>query len=312
MNTLQSGLLRKYGRVAMQIARDMLALRPGDRIPRIQDYARRCETGNGTVQNALKSLQEAGAVRLEARGHQGTFLLEANYRLLREIAGLSSLLGLMPLPYTSRYEGLASGLYEVFRRHDVDFRLGYMRGARNRLQTLQRGQCDFVVLSGLAAELAVREGGLTEVMRLGPETYVSGHGILLADPARHQGIEDGMRVGVDPHTLDQQWLTVQECQGKQVELVEISYSHLLDLLRQRQIDAAIWNLDEIPRDTGGIGIVPLQDAVTSALARRNTEAVIVIDAQRPDLERLLPEVVDTATLMQVQQEVLTGRRIPSY
>lgn len=311
MNPLQSDLYRKYGRVAVYVARDLLALRPGDRIRRIQDYAQQCETGNGTVQNALRSLADSGAVRLEPRGHQGTFILEMDYRLLREISGLSSLLGLMPLPYTRRYEGLASGLYDSFRQSDLSFSLGYMRGARNRLQALKRGQGDFVVLSGLAAELAEREGGVRQAMRFGLHTYVGGHGILLAQPDRHEGIVDGMRVGVDPLTLDQQWLTQEECRGKQVELVEVAYSHLLDRLRGGQIDAAIWNLDELPQNSG-VGVRPLQSATAGQMAERNTEAVIVMDAGRPDLERLLPELVDQDAVAAIQQEVVEGRRIPSY
>lgn len=309
MHQLQSSLYRKYGRVAVQVARDLLSLRVGDRIPRIQDYASQCETGNGTVQNALRSLIEAGAVQLEARGHQGTFLTGADYRKLREISGLSSLLGLMPLPYTRRYEGLASGLHEASRQRDLPFSLGYMRGARGRLLALQRGQCDFMVLSRLAADLASQEAGLVPVVGLGPRTYVGGHGILLAPHRMETGIVAHMRVGIDPSTLDQHWLTLEECRGKAVELVEVSYSHLLDRLRERQIDAAIWNLDELPRD-GSVGVAPLTQA--SEMAERNTEAVVVIDARRPDLERMLPEIIDAETIVRVQAEVLAGQRIPTY
>lgn len=311
MNRWQSDLYRKYGRVAMQIAADLLALRPGDRIPRVQDYARRCETGNGTVQNALRSLIEAGAVQVEARGHKGTFLVQADYRKLREIAGLASLLGLMPLPYTRRYEGLASGLYEAVRQSDLPFSIGYMRGARNRIAALHRGQADFAVLSRLSAELAVAEGGVVIVMGLGPQTFVSQHGILLARP-EYTGIADGMRVGIDPQTLDQAWLTAAECRGRQVELVEIPYSHLLQRLREGQIDAAIWNLDELSSGTMEIYSRPLQSPEARRIAESSSEAVLVIDANRPDLERLLPEIIDPAVVRRIQDEVLEGKRIPSY
>lgn len=311
MNQWQSDLYRKYGRVAVEIARDLLALRPGERMPRVQDYAQRCETGHGTVQNALRSLIDAGAVKVEARGHMGTFLVEADYRKLREIAGLSSLLGLMPLPYTRRYEGLASGLYEAVRQSDIPFSIGYMRGARSRIAALRRGQADFAVLSRLAADLAVAEGGVVAVMGLGPYTFVSRHGILLAGP-QFAGITDGMRVGVDPQTLDQAWLTEEECRGKQVELVEVPYSHLLERLREHEIDAAIWNLDEFSAGMMEVHSAPLQSPAAIQVAERSSEAVLVIDAHRPDLERLLPEIIDPAVVRRIQNEVLEGRRIPSY
>ncbi len=311
MNQWQSDLYRKYGRVAVQIAADLLALRPGDRIPRVQDYARRCETGHGTVQNALRSLVDAGAVQVEARGHMGTFLVQADYRKLREIAGLTSLLGLMPLPYTRRYEGLASGLYEAVRQSDIPFSIGYMRGARSRIAALRRGQADFAVLSRLSADLAAAEGGVVIAMGLGPQTFVSQYGILLAGP-QFSGITDGMRVGVDPQTLDQAWLTAEECRGKQVELVEVPYSHLLQRLREHQIDAAIWNLDEFTSGTMDIHSMPLQSPAARRIAETSSEAVLVIDANRPDLERLLPEIIDPAVVRRVQDEVLEGNRIHSY
>jgi len=311
MNPWQSDLYRKYGRVAMQIAADLLSLRPGDRIPRVQDYARRCETGNGTVQSALRSLVDAGAVQVEARGHLGTFLVQADYRKLREIAGFTSLLGLMPLPYTRRYEGLASGLYEAVRGSDIPFSLGYMRGARSRVAAVRRGQADFAVLSRLSADLAVAEGGVVPVMGLGPESFVYRHGILLANP-QFTGITDGMRVGVDPQTLDQARLTELECRGKQVELVEVPYSHLIPRLREHQIDAAIWNLDEFSAGMMEVHSLPLQNPEAVRVSETATEAVLVINADRPDLERLLPEIIDPAVVRQVQEEVLEGRRIPSY
>ena len=110
--------------------------------------------GRGTVQGALRLLEEMGAIRLESRGHLGTFLSRKDDQALWEIAGMSHVVGVMPLPYSRKYEGLATGLVEAFREINVPFNLAFMRGSTHRIDALQSGRYDFAVVSGLAAELA--------------------------------------------------------------------------------------------------------------------------------------------------------------
>lgn len=55
-------------------------------------------------------LQENGAIKLESKGHLGTFLIAKNTAILLAFAGITSIVGVMPLPYSKRYEGFATGL----------------------------------------------------------------------------------------------------------------------------------------------------------------------------------------------------------
>ena len=48
----------------IRIARELISLRRGERIPRVQDYARKLRVGYGTVQAALHLLENVGAVKL--------------------------------------------------------------------------------------------------------------------------------------------------------------------------------------------------------------------------------------------------------
>lgn len=305
--SVASRLLRKDGLVAVQVARDLLARSPGDRIPRVSDYSRKFRTGYGTVQAALRLLGQLKAITLESRGQLGTYLTSVDYGRLWEVGGLGAIMGLMPLPYSLRYEGLATGLHESFRRAKVPFSLGYMRGAQNRVDALHQGKCDFVVLSRFAAEADPGQD-LQIVCNLGPLTYVAQHAILCRQ-AGYSGIRDGMRVGIDYRSPDQARLTEQECAGKDVSFVEVSYTQIIDKLRNAEIDVAVWNADEVIARFAEVYVVPLQAACVDTA---NTEAVIAVLQEREDLANILRHALDSDLVKCVQQEVLAGRRLPSY
>ncbi|NPV71055.1 MAG: hypothetical protein HPY55_10490 [Firmicutes bacterium] len=306
MTDISQSLLRKDGYVAVQIARDLLGRRPGERLPRVQDYAETFQTGHGTIQHGLKLLVEAGAIALEARGHLGTYLAAMDCKKLWEISGQAFILGLMPLPYSRRYEGLATGVYEAFRKANVPFNLAYIRGSANRLQALERNQGDFVVLSRMSVEAAQKEHDITIVVGFGPRTYVGEHALVLRKGV-HGAITEGMRVGVDPHSLDQCQLTRRLCEGKRVEMVEIKYTQVIEMLELGRIDAVVWNADEVPR-SGKVRVVQIDLGPQSS----NTEAVLVARKDRTEIERILSHVVVPSEVLEVQRQVLSGERIPSY
>lgn len=305
--------LTKNGLAATEVARDLLRRKVGDRIPRISDYAQRLGTGNGTIQAALKRLESSGAVKFETRGHLGSYIREINYQRLWELSGWTFVVGTMPLPYSRRYEGFATGLYEAFSEAGIPFSLSYMRGAAERLKVLANGNCDFVVLSRLAAEHALGKGeSIRIVANFRPESYVGAHGVLLADPDGPGEILDGMRVGIDPESIDQSLLTEAECRGKSVQLVKVPYMQLVAKLQSRAIDATIWNTDEI-RDRGvALRVEPLRQSEARELERKNTEAVLVVPSDRIGATPVLTELIRFETVVRVQGEVLAGTRSPAY
>lgn len=253
-----------------------------------------------------------GAIDLESRGQLGTFLVGIDRQQTRIAAGLGGILGSMPLPYSRRYEGLATALYEVAGRLDLPLSLNFMRGGVTRLDALVRGKVDFTVVSAMAYEVAQSSGRDLALIALLPEgSYVGEHGVLLADPEA-KGIADGMVVGVDPNSIDQVELTRAECAGRRVELVEAPYTVLLDQLLRRQIDAVIWNTDELQIRKPGITFQPLQSEASRRLSRRHTRAAIVAGGDRVGVAELLRGVLDPQVLTGVQAEVLAGSRLPSY
>ena len=81
-------------------------------------------------------------------------------------------------------------------------------------------------------------------MSFGKNSYLSEHVIIFKDDQMKE-IQDGMRVGIDYDSVDQRVLTEQVCAGKNVEYVNVDYSRIVERVVNGEIDAAIWNKDEI-------------------------------------------------------------------
>jgi len=88
-----------------RIARLMLETKLNSRIPTIREYAIIFDCASGVIQNALKGLEQAGAIELDKRGKNGTFLVRKDEEKLFDNAGLHFITG---------YEQLHRTLYLCF------------------------------------------------------------------------------------------------------------------------------------------------------------------------------------------------------
>lgn len=300
----------KHAKVAMRIAQDLLGAKPGDRLPPVGDYARKLGVGRGTVQTALTLVKEHGAVVLVPRGHMGTFIESVNPAALWELTGLGSITGVMPLPYSQRYRGLATGLYRAFQQADVPLVMAHMRGARRRLEALNSGRYEFALVSRYSYETARAEVDYLDLaLELGPQTSVREHVLLLRD-GRADRIADGMRVGTDPSSIDITLLTRRECGEAKVELVEVPYTQFPGQIQKGVIDAAVWDAEEpIPAGGAGMRVVPLRDG--DAGARPDTgEAILVVHRENHTVKSILRERVDPKVVRATQARVMAGEELP--
>ncbi len=312
MNGIDERFLTRNGLAARQLAALLLNHEQDARLPRVRDFAAQLGVGNGTIQAALQMLEEAGAIETVARGHLGTFLVRADRTILWRLAGLGTLLAAMPLPYSRRYEGLATGLRDAFEEAGAPFAITFMRGASARAAALLEDKVDLVVLSRFAADRLIEEHPLELVADLGPATYVGAHGMLL----RHgTSLEQRLRVAIDHSSEDQRMLTERAFAGRaDIEWVETSYMQLGDLFASDQLDATVWNLDEVPHGQLGasVDILPLGDEITRDLSLRNSSAAIIGRAAGAAALTAVREALDLSVITTSQSEVLRGERIPSY
>lgn len=71
---IQKLLFSKNGLSTRKLANLLLAFQEGDRIPTVTELNDQIQLARGTVQNAIKLLQQCGAVELESHGKSGTIL----------------------------------------------------------------------------------------------------------------------------------------------------------------------------------------------------------------------------------------------
>lgn len=302
-------LYQKIGAAVDGIAQDLLTRKQGDRIPSVSEYEEMLGVSRGTVQNSFAYLKEHGAAEFVSRGKLGTYLKEVDYQRLQACTQWKELLGVMPLPYSVRYQGLATALYAALA--PFSFNLVYARGAGSRLRLLTSGACQFILCSRLAAQAAVSAGTPAQmVLDFGPGTYLSSHVLVLHDPAA-TGICSGMRVACDSASIDHEHITRRVCAGVPgVEFVDMRAHHALTAVLDGTVDAGIWNLDDI-LETGhtGLNLRPLDTMLDMA---PYTSAVVMARRGADALVRLLQRHLDPAAVREIQAEVCSGARTVNY
>lgn len=304
-------LYSKNGLAAKHIAQELIQIDTGEKIPRVSDYSEKLHFGRGTVQSALSLLEEMKAIKLEARGHLGTYLIKKDNNLLSEIAGISPLIGSMPLPYSRKYEGLATGIIESFELIGKKIYLTYMRGGLNRIETVRTKRSDFAIVSRMTAEKILSDyPNLKIIKKLGVNSYVSSHKIFLADSSEEQ-VRDGMKIGIDMDSLDQKNLSFAEFEEMNVEYVDVNYMQLFDMLSSKQIDAAVWNMDE-RKMSQTFKTIDFRTTAAREISEGTSEAVIIIDGDR-EIEIIEKwNSVEMEKILEIQASVESGERLPSY
>lgn len=302
-------LYQKLGITVNRLAQDLLTRHAGERIPSITEYQEKLQVSRGTIQNGLAYLKDNGAITLVSRGHLGTFIERLDYRRLQECSFNKEMLGSMPLPYSICYQGLATALFQALIPYA--FNLVYVRGSESRLKLLSSEVCQFTVCSRYAAEEAIRCHSNVEIaVDLGPGTYLTRHVLVFRDPDKQQ-IESGMRIAYDRASLDHRRLTELICAGvRNVELVDLKAHQTIRAIRSGEIDAGVWNLDDI-LESGyqDLNVVPIRQFTDSVAF---SSAVLVIKRGDENIAELLRQHVTQTAVREIQTAVRENRIPADY
>lgn len=298
----------RYASVAVDLARRLLTLQEGNRLDPIGLLAEEFQTGRGTVQSALKILLDEGALTIERMGNQGSFIKHLNHTKLLEKAELTTIIGSISVAYSSLRQGLATGLYRTFQQAELPLLLTQLRGAKNRLHFLQTGRSDFAIISKLAWEEIKHNQAYRLLLEFGPGSNVGDHVLLMND---HHGdrITDGMKVGIDSSSYDHLRLTLEECKGKSVQLIETSYGQSFEKLFSGEIDATIWDAAMIPPPSF-LKIVPLAANVIHSDA--NTEACMIARSDSGAFKDIIQKHIDPKQVIGIQRRVVTREIPPTF
>ncbi|MDU5109145.1 MAG: GntR family transcriptional regulator YhfZ [Clostridium sp.] len=306
---VQSKLMQKLGITINSLAIEFLQLNEGDRIKTVAELAETYETARGTIQSAIKFLKNQNALTLESRGHLGTFIKEINYIRLLELTGIKSLVGVMPLPYSKRYEGLATGICKCLNDSGVNTNLAFMRGSNHRLKALEDGRYDFAVTSRLTADFYLEQNKDIQIIKtFGDFSYVNEH-IMVVSKKFDGRFKKGTRVGIDTSSIDQFMLTKTYFEDLEVEYVNLNYSQFITALKENEIDAAIWNLDDLQDRQDDIKFMPLNREEKNI---KDTEAVIIANKKNSIVPALFSRVLDIEDVKEYQRLVMNKKIMPQY
>ena len=301
-------MLSKSAQTLLKVAVSLCGIPVGSKIPTVSELEASCESSRGNIQKALSTLKQTGAVELEAHGQSGTFLTFIDYLALARALGTQHLTGTMPLPYTLRYEGLATSLYTLLNADGIRAYITFLRGSEARVQMLLDESADYAVMSRMAFEEYVAAGlPIQAAVECEPLSYVGHHVVLL----RGDGPDNwaGARVGIDESSVDQRTLTRRYFEGKDVRYVDVQYTQIINLLMSGDLDAGIWNEDDVHVRAANLKQIPVDAAVTS---RDNTRAVVVVRGDDPFTRELLKALATPAQIEKLQQQVMQGELAVRY
>lgn len=145
---------------------------------------------------------------------------------------------------------------------------------------------------------------------LGPGTYLTSHVLVFREPGK-TAIESGMRIAYDTASVDHRHLTELICAGvRNVKLVELKAHQTIQAISSGEIDAGVWNLDDI-MESGykGLNVVPIRQFTD---LNAFSSAVLVIRRGDENIAQLLRQCIRTSTVQRIQAAVRAGNIPADY
>lgn len=303
-----SKYLLKNGLALMKVAREMMTMAPGDRVPPMSEYVDKFGVAKGTIQGIFKQL-EGECIALEKKGHLGTYIQSIDHKKLWQYSGWVAITGLMPICLNDRLRSLATAVTLAFEKMDIPFRLAFMQSAQNRYLTLTGGQFDFIVTSKLAGEKFIKENDkLSLALELSDNSYNRGIVCAFQDD-RKTVIEDGMTLACDPDARDQWLLTKLVTKGKKVNLIKMPYRATLHSFFAGKTDAIIYHSEAILSADRKYAI---QDIPGQALSSKVSKAVVITNCDNYFVNALLQKILLAEEVCKDQLRIEAGESWTYY
>ena len=301
-------IITQSGGCVVQLSRYLLTLKEGDRIIPIGELAKNYKSGVGTIQSSLQKLEDANAVKLVSRGHMGTFVEKIEKNILWKFCLYGYVRGTMPIPYSNVLVGLATGIYNSFQSDEILLSMSYIRGSRVRVQNILAGLDDFTICSGFAAQRAVKEDSRLKIaLEFKDNTYMGKPAFLFREGVK---LRDGIKMGIDDSSYDQEILTRLACRGVDVKYVKVRYNNLFMMMRDKKIDGTVWStLDLDGRNFTG-NIVPIEENTYEI--NETGKAVMLISENSIGKMTFVKELFNPNKIYRIQQNVISGRILPNY
>ena len=299
-------LLNKNILAVMKLSRTLGRYQSGDRLPSVSGLAKEIQISVGTTQYGLNYLKEKNALSVTTKGHLGTFVDKLDYEKLLKLTGSDIRVCVMPLPYSLRFEGLATAFSKLGNKKGK-FYLAFTNGSARRIKALIEGRYDCALLSLMAAEEAIKQGMPIKIAaRYSPHSYLETHVLIYRTKTKKQI----KFIGLDCESLDQFVLSKSFLAANpQVKVVNLPYTHIIKRLLAGEVDATLWNLDYIKEHSPMLQFSHLE---SSSIAPSMTEAVLVTRDEDEVTRHYLSSLLPKKKVLEIQEEVFLGNRLPEY
>lgn len=282
----------------------------GERIASVREISAAMGMSVGAISTALNSMQDAGCISFEKRGHMGSYLAERSIGALWGMLEKGPLVVATSLPMHIRFEGLATAVKKNLESAGIETYLIFVRGSNNRLKALHNHRCHAVLMSKFSAE--EREHSDNEILyELPSGTWLSGYGVYYRrDIESRQG---PLRVGIDYQSYDNHRLAAMEFEGQQIKEISVSYVHVAQLLRNNEIDTFVWNTDQMSQlESPEVAYRPLSDTVLEKVGTKPLDAVFIGNKGDRVISTVLRECMHADELISLQNKVVNREILPNY
>lgn len=305
--------IRSIDDLQICLAEYLIQLQEGERLPSIRELAASTRMSMGSVSTVINNLQDMGAVAIQKRGHLGSELVSLSLGKLWNVIEQGPLVIAMTLPMHARFEGLATGLKRVFEKAGIETYFIFIRASQTRLKALKEKRCHVTLMSGLAAdELCGKE--FETLLRLPATSWISGYCTFFRSPLPVTGRP--LRIAVDPDSFDHKYLSELEFAGQEIEYKWGSFVHLARLLKNGDVDATVWTIDQKESYLGpGIQHRPISDRVKELVGEKSISATFVANAGSDTVRAVLKAAIQMEQvneIMEIQNKIVVGEMIPEY
>jgi hypothetical protein len=277
----------------MELARALMEVPLGGRIPTVTTLQGELGVGSGTVVKALRTLESLGAVTVEAHGHLGTLLVARDLGLLWDSARLGNLRVLFTPPGPVEQHAVGAALRAAMGEREIPLLIDYVPGARRRLREVARGRAHAAFTSSGAFAQHRQDYPDLVAHDLGDHTYYDRESLVVVGKAGRAGAKPA-RVGLDQTSDDHTALTLAEF-GERVEHVACSFVEGPAGVLQDRFDAVVWHRMPtiIPPELAGLTVRPLSSQDDDAALTGVSRGVLVARASDPAILGLLEEMTPT-------------------
>ncbi|WP_375748752.1 YhfZ family protein [Vibrio sp. HN007] len=246
----------------------------------------------GTIQRALTSLKNSGALITRSKGHMGRVITQMDTGLCWSMAKLKPVQLLMPSSGSIEIDILIKNITSKLSQLNIPYFISNEPGGENRIEKVIAGDYDIALVSQGAAENM--QNSLTEeqVKTLEPNTYYSLNRLVIVS-RDSDSTEQWKNIAIDRNSSDHTRITEAEFpQTNGFEYTETDFRQIPARVLRKEVDAGLWHITSspVPLSFSGLKASKFTNESAISIHQSLSAATFVINPNRPELTSLLAEL----------------------